>query len=545
MSAQRDAENYSRSRSSEVSYSPPDERDAEGLIKFQHGAVLNNRYRVVKLAGQGTFGTVLEVRDTTPGVDCDRLAIKVIRSVPRYMEAAKLEVEILHKIKNAEQAEQKRQSEQKQAIRQNPSLCVRLMTTFEETVDSKRHVCIGFEKLGRSLYEFIKNNNYRGFSIRNVKLFGYQLLWAVAFCHRMKLVHTDLKPENILLVSSKYTMGVCPHPEEKKKSKFCGHPTLLGPPPVKRDYRVPQSHHIRLIDFGGATFENDHHSRIINTRQYRGPEVLLGLSWSYPSDIWSVGCILPELLTGDYLFSTHEDMEHLALMEKILQRRLPKSLTDAALTKYRDGSPTPAASERKTYQTGRAYDSPCQYEHHHRSIGELKSRSRSSDKNRNRSGSLPTPDALLHTTDGCLRWPEKASNTRSLRRFQRAETLQAQFSKYAHFEDLLRKMLQFDPKLRITAEAALRHPFFDEIRELMQSELGTLPIVSGRPGRAIKQSTIDSFARLSSPPLPKARRSTRLQEAAAKYAATKATRNAGAEVRSPRLQPALKKRRTC
>jgi hypothetical protein len=124
------------------------------------------------------------------------------------MEAAKLEVEILHKIKNAEQAEQKRQSEQKQAIRQNPSLCVRLMTTFEETVDSKRHVCIGFEKLGRSLYEFIKNNNYRGFSIRNVKLFGYQLLWAVA-CIFCWLHFFSLEFFVVKLCRKKYAMLSC------------------------------------------------------------------------------------------------------------------------------------------------------------------------------------------------------------------------------------------------------------------------------------------------------------------------------------------------
>mmetsp|Transcript_6919 Transcript_6919/g.9595 ORF Transcript_6919/g.9595 Transcript_6919/m.9595 type:complete len:164 (-) Transcript_6919:367-858(-) len=128
-------------------------------------------------------------------------------------------------------------------------------------------------------------------------MFGLQLLKAVHFCHKIKLVHTDLKPENILLVRSDYRY--------EKRGRF-------------DDYRVPLSHHIRLIDFGGATFEDDHHSRIINTRQYRSPEVMFGLGWSYPSDLWSIGCILAELYTGELLFKTHEDMEHLALMEKIV-----------------------------------------------------------------------------------------------------------------------------------------------------------------------------------------------------------------------------------
>ena len=50
----------------------------------------------------------------------------------------------------------------------------------------------------------------------------------------------------------------------------------------------------------------------------------LGLPWSYASDVWSVGCIISELCVGELLFGTHEDMEHLALMEKILETTLPE-----------------------------------------------------------------------------------------------------------------------------------------------------------------------------------------------------------------------------
>jgi serine/threonine protein kinase len=42
-------------------------------------------------------------------------------------------------------------------------------------------------------------------------------------------------------------------------------------------FRSPVHPEIRLIDFGGATFEDDYHTKIINTRQYRSPEVVLGL----------------------------------------------------------------------------------------------------------------------------------------------------------------------------------------------------------------------------------------------------------------------------
>merc|ERR1712151_1186001 len=84
---------------------------------------------------------------------------------------------------------------------------------------------------------------------------------------------------------------------------------------VQPQYVRPACSTIKLIDFGNATYELEHHSSIINTRQYRAPEVILAAGWNERSDLWSVGCILMELYTGQLLFRTHESLEHLALME--------------------------------------------------------------------------------------------------------------------------------------------------------------------------------------------------------------------------------------
>lgn len=99
---------------------------------------------------------------------------------------------------------------------------------------------------------------------------------------------------------------------------------------------------VRLIDFGSATFDDEHHSTVVSTRHYRAPEVILGkilkiysycflnhlifnlhycfleLGWAQPCDVWSIGCIIFELYLGITLFQTHDNREHLAMMERIL-----------------------------------------------------------------------------------------------------------------------------------------------------------------------------------------------------------------------------------
>ena len=44
----------------------------------------------------------------------------------------------------------------------------------------------------------------------------------------------------------------------------------------KRDEREVKSSDMRLIDFGSATFDHEHHSTVVSTRHYRAPEVILG-----------------------------------------------------------------------------------------------------------------------------------------------------------------------------------------------------------------------------------------------------------------------------
>ncbi len=74
---------------------------------------------------------------------------------------------------------------------------------------------------------------------------------------------------------------------------------LLPPPAAASPGIACARAPLQVIDFGSATFEDQHHSSIVSTRHYRAPEVILGLGWSFPCDMWSVGCIMVELLTGE------------------------------------------------------------------------------------------------------------------------------------------------------------------------------------------------------------------------------------------------------
>ncbi|KAH8797080.1 CMGC/CLK protein kinase [Flagelloscypha sp. PMI_526] len=168
--------------------------------------------------------------------------------------------------------------------------------------DHRNHICIVTELLGMCLYDFLKDNRFEPFPRHQIQSFAHQLLGSMAFLHDLKLVHTDLKPENILLVRNDYHTTSLPVPGKRStKTK-----------------RILMHTDIHLIDFGSATFEEEYHSTVISTRHYRAPEIILGLGWSYPCDVYSLSCILVEFYTGNALFQTHDNLEHLAMMEKVM-----------------------------------------------------------------------------------------------------------------------------------------------------------------------------------------------------------------------------------
>jgi hypothetical protein len=81
---------------------------------------------------------------------------------------------------------------------------------------------------------------------------------------------------------------------------------------------------IKIVDLGNACWTHKHFTDDVQTRQYRCPEVILGQSYHTQADIWSLACIIFEMLTGDLMFDPHagkswdRDEDHLAMMIELL-----------------------------------------------------------------------------------------------------------------------------------------------------------------------------------------------------------------------------------
>ncbi|KAN0120967.1 Protein kinase-like domain containing protein [Russula decolorans] len=345
--------------------------DKEGHYIVTPDDIIYKRYRTVRLLGQGTFGKVVEAVDIETN---KRVAIKIIRAIQKYREASRIEVRVLQKLKERDPS--------------NRHKCIHLLNWF----DYRNHICLVSELLGICVYDFLKENDFTPFPRDHIQSFAQQLLGSVAFLHDLHIIHTDLKPENILLVRNDFRTVTIP-----TSGKRHGH----------RSKRILDSTDIRLIDFGSATFQDEYHSAVVATRHYRAPEIILGLGWSYPCDAYSLGCILVEFYTGMALFQTHDNLEHLAMMEMVMGK-MPENVAREAVNHkpefFKDGPKLNWPSPKTTKQSRKDVRAT-------RSLQEI----------------IPQTDMIN-----------------------------------VHFLDLVRKLLMFDPKQRITVREALRHPYFSQ-----------------------------------------------------------------------------------
>lgn len=295
-----------------------------------------------------------------------KVALKIIKNIERYRDAAKLEINVLEKLTGKDPT--------------GKYLCVSLFDQF----NYRGHICLSFPVLGQSCFDFQKDNGYRPYTFEHVRHMTYQLCWAVKFMHDNRLTHTDLKPENILLLDSDFKV------EQSSRRR--------------REYRRLKKSDIRVIDMGSATFDHEHHSAVVSTRHYRAPEVVLELGWNQACDVWSIGTIIFEFYMGITMFQTHDNLEHLAMMERIL-------------------GPLPSHMINRTKKTKYF-----------------------------RKGKL---DWDSHSSDGKY----VRENCKPLMRYCRRRD----DPEHMKLFDLIAQMLEYDPSRRINLAEALQHPFLQNL----------------------------------------------------------------------------------
>ncbi|KAL3319901.1 Dual specificity tyrosine-phosphorylation-regulated kinase [Cichlidogyrus casuarinus] len=252
-------------------------------VKYDH---IGYRYEVLELLGKGSFGQVVRAIDHKMK---KQVAIKIIRNKKRFHQQAGIEVKILQSLKNLDNYGQYN------------------LVHLKEHFLFRNHLCIVFELLGtisklivviqnptarNNLYDVLKKNDFRGFTVSCIKKMTVQILSCLMLLNQEKIIHCDLKPENILL-----------------KSRSTGD--------------------VKVIDFGSSCYENQQMYTYIQSRFYRSPEVIMGIPYTMAIDMWSLGCILPELFTGYPIFPGENENEQLACIMEIIGMP-PKSLLDRA-----------------------------------------------------------------------------------------------------------------------------------------------------------------------------------------------------------------------
>lgn len=149
------------------------------------------------------------------------------------------------------------------------------IVSLVEVFRSKRKLHLVFEFVDHTVLKTLQESP-EGLHPLEVKKIMYQIVTSVEFCHSQKVVHRDIKPENLLISRQ----GV-----------------------------------LKLCDFGFArelNAKNGRYTEYVSTRWYRAPELLVGdTNYGKAVDIWAIGCLHAELLTGIPLFPGESDIDTL------------------------------------------------------------------------------------------------------------------------------------------------------------------------------------------------------------------------------------------
>nr|CCA16857.1 cyclindependent kinase putative [Albugo laibachii Nc14] len=250
-----------------------------------------NKYSIETVIGEGTYGIVYKARE----ISSQKLvAIKKFKSLDSEHFSGDKKHEHRYDNPSVFVVEQLSKREvQVCAMLNHPNI-----VSYRHCFRKDGHLHLVFDYVGDSLAKLLRQNP-NGLKAELAQHLIYQLCQALHCCHSNQIIHrADVKPENILL---------------------------------------DQNYNVRLCDFGVARtvqLEGDVMTDYVATRWYRPPEQELRLDrYSFDADIWSVGCILVELMTGKPLFPGKTQIDQLTLIQECLGplpshycTKLPKGL---------------------------------------------------------------------------------------------------------------------------------------------------------------------------------------------------------------------------
>lgn len=268
-----------------------DDKNCDYIIR-DGDMVDNGRYRLIKVIGSGSFGQVVKAIDTH--ANNTEVAIKVIKNKPAFHRQAKMEVELLQYLNGLDPA----------SIGGRDPNIVQLKAHFVH----RDHMCLVFELLSYNLYDLLRLTKFRGVSLNLVRKFAKQIITSLLVLAQSNIIHCDLKPENILL-------------------------------------RHPKRSAIKVIDFGSSCRDSRTVYTYIQSRYYRAPEVILGTRYDVAIDMWSLGCTLIEMHTGEPLFGGANEGDQLRKIVETLGP-LPPAMCERASAKKKALVPHDVAKMR-------------------------------------------------------------------------------------------------------------------------------------------------------------------------------------------------------
>ncbi|GAX79806.1 hypothetical protein CEUSTIGMA_g7246.t1 [Chlamydomonas eustigma] len=212
-----------------------------------------DKYEKLERVGEGTYGVVYRARDRYTGEIYALKKIRLEQEEEGVPSTAIREISLLKEL--------------------NQDNVVRLY----DVIHSEKRLYLVFEFLDLDLKKLMDARPNFSRDHRAIKLYLWQMLSGITYCHSRRVLHRDMKPQNLLVDRA--------------------------------------NNRLKLADFGLARafgIPVRAYTHEVVTLWYRAPEILLGSkTYSTPVDVWSIGCIFAEMINHKPLFPGDSEIDQL------------------------------------------------------------------------------------------------------------------------------------------------------------------------------------------------------------------------------------------